>query len=59
MLKIDFISRIDNELSLVEVKATNGNAKSLKVVINNKEKYSVNKAMKLIDLIIGLARLLF
>jgi len=48
-LEIDFISRIDNELSLIEVKATNGNAKSLKEVIKNKEKYSVNKAMKLID----------
>ena len=37
----------------VEVKATNGNAKSLKEVINNKNKYGVDSALKLIDGNIG------
>ncbi len=48
-LKIDFVTRHENDLALIEVKSTNGNAKSLKEVLNNKEKYNVNKAIKLID----------
>lgn len=48
-LEIDFVTRYENELTLIEVKSTNGNAKSLKEIINNKEKYNVNKAIKLID----------
>lgn len=46
-LEIDFISTIDGEVSLVEVKATNGNAKSANTVLKNKEQYGVNRCIKL------------
>ena len=46
-LEIDFISTIDGEISLVEVKATTGNAKSANTVLKNKEQYGVNKCIKL------------
>ena len=47
-LEIDFIIKHNNVISLVEVKARNGNAKSAKTIINNKEKYpEVNKIIKL------------
>lgn len=52
-LEIDFITKFDGKLTPVEVKATNGNAKSLKEVINNKNKYGVDSALKLIDGNIG------
>ncbi len=52
-LEIDFIINYKNELTLVEVKANNGNAKSLKEVLTNKTKYNVNNAIKLIDGNIG------
>lgn len=32
---------------LVEVKATNGNAKSVNTVLKNKEQYGVNRCIKL------------
>lgn len=51
-LEIDFISKIENELIAIEVKAKNGTAKSLKEVINNTD-YSINKGIKLIDGNIG------
>lgn len=47
-LEIDFISKFDNELTLIEVKARNGNAKSLKEILIN-DKYDVDKSFKLID----------
>ncbi len=47
-LEIDFVSKYDNELTMIEVKARNGNAKSLKEILIS-EKYNVNKAYKLID----------
>lgn len=47
-LEIDFISKYDNELTLIEVKAKNGNAKSLKEILGS-DKYNVNKSFKLID----------
>lgn len=47
-LEIDFISKFDNELTLIEVKAKNGNAKSLKEILSN-DKYDVDKSFKLID----------
>ena len=47
-LEIDFISKFDNELTLIEVKARNGNAKSLKEILSN-DKYDVDKSFKLID----------
>lgn len=52
-LEIDFVEIIDNELTLIEVKSTNGNSKSLKEVLNNKKYNNVSKAIKLIDGNIG------
>ena len=52
-LEIDFVTNFKNELTLIEVKANNGNAKSLKEVLTNKIKYNVNRAIKLIDGNIG------
>ena len=52
-LEIDFVTKFKNELTLIEVKANNGNAKSLKEVLTNKIKYNVNRAIKLIDGNIG------
>jgi hypothetical protein len=46
-LEIDFISTIDGEISLVEVKATTGNAKSANTVLKNKDQYGVNRCIKL------------
>lgn len=47
-LEIDFISKYNDELTLIEVKARNGNAKSLKEILTS-DKYDVNKSFKLID----------
>lgn len=38
-LKIDFISKINKNITLIEVKDTNGNTKSSKTVLNDKVKY--------------------
>ena len=46
-LEIDFITPIDAEVTLVEVKATNGNAKSANTVLKNKDQYGVNRCIKL------------
>ncbi len=46
-LEIDFITSINAEVSLVEVKAQTGNAKSAKTILKNKEQYGVNKCIKL------------
>lgn len=34
-LDIDFIMKLNKELTLIEVKASNGNAKSLRTVLND------------------------
>ncbi|MBQ9520288.1 MAG: ATP-binding protein [Acholeplasmatales bacterium] len=47
-LEVDFVSKYDNELVVIEVKAKNGNAKSLREILTN-DKYDVNKGYKLID----------
>lgn len=47
-LELDFVTNINHEIIPLEVKATNGNAKSLKEVLNNKD-YSISKAIKLIN----------
>lgn len=52
-LEIDFVTRYNNELTLIEVKSNNGNAKSLKEILNNKDKYDVNSNFKLADTNIG------
>ena len=57
-LEVDFITTNNIEPIAIEVKATNGSAKSLKEVINN-DKYLVNKAIKLIDGNIGNANSIY
>ena len=48
-LEVDFVMRYKGEAVLLEVKATTGNAKSLKTVFKHPEKYHVNSAVKLGD----------
>lgn len=52
-LEIDFVIRYKGKCTLVEVKATTGNAKSLKTILKNHEKYHVEQAIKLGDYNIG------
>lgn len=52
-LEVDFVIRYQNECTLVEVKASSGNAKSLKHILNNLDKYHVYNAVKLGDYNIG------
>ena len=49
ILEIDFISKYLDDITLIEVKATNNKARSLKEIINNKTKYNINSAFKLMD----------
>lgn len=46
-LEIDFIIRFQNEAALLEIKASNGNAKSVKTILAHPEKYHVQRAVKL------------
>ena len=55
-LEIDFVTRYNNELTLIEVKSNNGNAKSLKEVLTNKTKYDVSSNFKLADTNIGTSK---
>ncbi len=52
-LEIDFAIRRNNKCVPVEVKASTGNAKSLKTVAAHEEKYHVSQALKLGDYNIG------
>lgn len=52
-LEIDFVTRYNNELTLIEVKSNNGNAKSLKEILNNNDKYKISSNFKLTDTNIG------
>lgn len=52
-LEIDFVIRWKGESTLVEVKATTGNTKSLRTVLNQPEKYHVKQAVKMGDYNIG------
>ncbi len=52
-LEIDFVMRYQGECVLVEVKATDGNAKSVKTVLKHPEKYHVQHAIKLGDYNVG------
>ena len=45
-LEIDFVSKVNNDISLIEVKATTGNTKSAKTVLKNSQ-YDVNVCYKL------------
>ena len=54
-LEIDFVMRYRGVATLVEVKARNGNAKSLRTVLMYPEKYHVTSAIKLADAQVGRA----
>ena len=54
-LEIDFVIRYRGAATLVEVKAQNGNAKSLRTVLAHPEKYHVERAIKLADAQVGRA----
>ena len=51
-LEVDFVSKVNNEISLIEVKATTGNTKSAKTVLKNPQ-YDVNICYKLSENNIG------
>ena len=53
-LEIDFITTYEDEISLVEVKATTGNTKSANTILKNKEQYHVDRCIKLSNNNIGL-----
>ena len=52
-LEIDFVSVIDDLTTLIEVKAKNGNSKSAKTVLANKEKYKADQLIKFGEYNIG------
>ncbi|MCQ2347718.1 MAG: ATP-binding protein [Paludibacteraceae bacterium] len=52
-VELDFLFRYHNECVPIECKARTGNAKSLKTVLNNEDKYHVMHAIKLGDYNIG------
>lgn len=52
-IEVDFVIRHNGECTLVEVKATTGNAKSIKTILSNPEKYHVKNAIKLGDYNVG------
>lgn len=52
-LEIDFVTRYNSGATLIEVKATTGNAKSVKTILAHPEKYHVAGAIKLGDYNIG------
>ncbi len=52
-LEVDFIIRYKGQCTLVEVKASTGNTKSTKTILNHPEKYHVSSAIKLGDYNVG------
>ena len=52
-LEIDFVMRYKGQCMLVEVKATTGNTKSTRTILNHPEKYHVTSAIKLGDYNVG------
>ncbi len=52
-LEIDFVSVINDVLSVVEVKARTGNSKSAKTVLNDKTRYNADNMIKLGEYNIG------
>ncbi len=52
-IELDFMIRYKGQSTPLEIKATNGNAKSLKTVMAHPEKYDVTQAIKLADCNIG------
>ncbi len=52
-LEVDFVMRYKGKCTLVEVKASSGNVKSTRTILNHPEKYHVTSAVKLGDYNIG------
>lgn len=52
-LEVDFVIRYKGACTLVEVKASTGNTKSTKTILQHPEKYHVNAAIKLGDYNVG------
>lgn len=52
-LEVDFVIRFKGECTLVEVKASTGNTKSTKTILQHPEKYHVTSAIKLGDYNVG------
>ena len=52
-LEVDFVIRYKGEATLIEVKATTGNAKSTSTILSHPEKYHVKNAIKLGDYNVG------
>ncbi len=52
-LEVDFVIRYKGECTLVEIKASDGNIKSTKTILNHPEKYHVYHAIKLGDYNVG------
>lgn len=52
-LEIDFVISYKNECTLIEVKATTGNSKSVKTILTHPEKYHVKQAIKMGNYNIG------
>ena len=52
-IELDFLMRYKGQCTPVECKATTGNAKSIRTVLNHPEKYHVSSAIKLGDYNIG------
>ena len=52
-VELDFLMRYKGKCTPIECKATTGNSKSLRTVLNNPDKYHVSNAIKLGDYNIG------
>ena len=52
-LEIDFVIRYRGGASIIEVKARNGNAKSMRTVLSQPDKYHVAQGIKLVDAKVG------
>ena len=52
-LEVDFVIRYKGQCTLVEVKASTGNAKSTRTILRHPEKYHVSQAIKLGDYNVG------
>lgn len=52
-LEVDFVIRYKGQCTLVEVKASTGNAKSTRTILSHPEKYHVSQAIKLGDYNVG------
>ena len=52
-LEVDFITKYKGEVTLIEVKATNGNTKSSNIILDNYNEYHVKKIIKFGEYNIG------